>query len=58
MKRYRICFLLFLVTSVVCLAAGFGTARHRSRMLRTQAQEEMTVPAQVETREVVSQQKV
>lgn len=60
MKRYRICFLLFVITSVICMAAGFGIMRYRSRMLRAeaQAQKEVLVPTEAETREVVSQKKV
>ena len=60
MKRYRIGFLLFVMTSVICLAAGFGIMRYRNRMLRVQnqAQREALVSTEAETREVVSQRKV
>ena len=59
MKRYRICFLLFVVTSMICMAAGFGMMRHRSRMLRVaEMEEEVLVSSEAETREVVSQKKV
>lgn len=59
MKRYRICFLLFVVTSVICMAAGFGIMRRHSRMLRVaEMEEEVLAASEAETREVVSQKKV
>ncbi|MGN0158044.1 MAG: hypothetical protein ACI39W_02725 [Brotaphodocola sp.] len=51
MKKYRICFYLFFITSVICVCAGFAATRF-AKQQKSKSMETERMPATVEMEEV------